>query len=313
MKLYKGMDELEKPYQSAVITIGNFDGLHLGHQALIQQTVSQAKKIGAISVVITFRPHPQLVLRPTTGPHLINTYDEKIELISHLGVDVLVEEPFSREFSNTNPEGFIDDLIHKIGLRVLYLGYDFAFGKERAGSVTVLKEIAAKKGVEIHVLPATKLAGKAVSSSSVRGFLEAGKMDLVSKYLGRPFFLRGLVWRGEGRGRTIGVPTANLRTENRVYPKVGVYASKTLWRNQWYLSVSNIGFNPTFRENSDDFPLKVETHLFDFSQDMYGDEIQVNFIQFLREEKKFSSVNALMEQIHKDFAEARNVLAKADQ
>jgi riboflavin kinase/FMN adenylyltransferase len=308
MKVYKGMGELEKAPQKAVATIGNFDGVHLGHQELIRSVVKHAEREGGVPMVITFRPHPQLVLRPTNGPHLINTYEEKTELVASLGVEIFVEEPFSREFSNTSPGEFVQSLKDKLGVKVLYLGYDFAFGKERAGSVEVLQKLGQEKGVEIHVLPATTADGAAVSSSRVRAALLAGNMEEVAKLLGRPFYLRGLVWRGEGRGRTIGVPTANLRTENRVYPKVGVYASKTQWRGQWYLSISNIGYNPTFKENSNDLPLKVETHLFDFSHDMYGDEIQVNFLHFLREEKKFSSVNSLLEQIQKDFAAARSLL-----
>lgn len=302
------MGELEKAPALTVATIGNFDGVHLGHQELIRSVVKHAARENGVPMVITFRPHPQLVLRPTTGPHLINTYEEKAELVAGLGVEIFVEEPFSREFSNTSPSEFVQSLKEKLGVKVLYLGYDFAFGKERAGSVEVLQALGREKGVEIHVLPATTLNGAAVSSSRVRASLQAGDMEDVAGLLGRPFYLRGLVWRGEGRGRTIGVPTANLRTENRVYPKVGVYASKTLWRGQWYLSISNIGYNPTFKENSNDLPLKVETHLFDFSHDMYGDEIQVNFLHFLREEKKFSSVNSLLEQIQKDFVAARTLL-----
>lgn len=303
------MEELEVPLKNVVATIGNFDGVHLGHQELIRSVARHAEKIGAIPVVITFRPHPQFVLRPGSSAHLINTYDEKLELISDLGIDVVIEEPFSREFSNTSPRDFLGKVKSKLGLNVLYLGYDFKFGKERSGSVEISKELGKELGIEIHVLSA-KEVGEAVSSSRIRNCLKEGKMEEVAQLLGRPFFLRGLVWRGDGRGRTIGVPTANLRTENRVYPKVGVYASKTLWRGQWYNSISNIGFNPTFLGTGDDLPLKVETHLFEFSHDMYGDEIQVNFLHFIREEKKFSSVNSLMAQIQMDFAEARKIFPK---
>ncbi len=300
------MEELEAPLKNVVATIGNFDGVHLGHQELIRSVAKHAEKIGATPVVITFRPHPQFVLRPGSSAHLINTYDEKLELISDLGIEVVVEEPFSREFSNTSPRDFLGKVKSKLGLKVLYLGYDFKFGKERSGSVEISKELGKELGIEIHVLSA-KEVGEAVSSSRIRNCLKEGKMEEAAQLLGRPFFLRGLVWRGDGRGRTIGVPTANLRTENRVYPKVGVYASKTLWRGQWYNSISNIGFNPTFLGTGDDLPLKVETHLFEFAHDMYGDEIQVNFLHFIREEKKFSSVNSLMAQIQLDFAEARKV------
>jgi riboflavin kinase/FMN adenylyltransferase len=314
MHVYKGMAELDKSPVNAVVTVGNFDGVHLGHQELIRRVKSHASLIGGTAVAVTFRPHPHFVIRPSREPHLINTYEEKCELLGRYGADIVVEQPFDREFSNTTPEKFVDEfLLGRLATKVLYLGYDFAFGRERAGSVDVLRELAAARGVEIHVLPALQLDGRTISSSGIRKDLDAGDMNAASRGLGRPFFLRGLVWRGEGRGRTIGVPTANLKTENRRYPRVGVYATRTLWRGLSYQSISNIGYNPTFKGDGSDLPLKIETHLFDFNEDMYGDEIQVDFYEYLRPEKKFAGVNELLAQIREDSAAARAVLeAKAD-
>jgi riboflavin kinase / FMN adenylyltransferase len=309
MKVYKGMAELTNPPAGSVVTIGNFDGVHLGHQQLLSRVKGEAAAIGGTPVVITFRPHPNMVLRPGQAPLLINTYEEKLELLGRFGAAVVVEEPFSREFSNITPDIFVSQwLVRKLETRKLFLGYDFAFGKERAGSVEVLRALAKNDGVEIEVLPPYKVDGHPVSSSLIRKHLEEGHLEFVNHCLGRPFFLRGLVWRGEGRGRTIGIPTANIQTENRKYPRVGVYATRTLWRGNWYLSVSNIGFNPTFKGDGSDLPLKIETHLLDFEGDMYGDEIQVDFHGFLRPERKFPGVEALIAQVHHDFSQARALL-----
>lgn len=310
MRVYKGIAELSAPPKGAVVTIGNFDGVHLGHQDLVGRAVAHAKRIGGSSVVISFRPHPHFVLRPTEAPLLLNTYEEKHELLAGVGVDVLVEEPFSRELSNETPDQFVSRyLVQALDAKVLYLGYDFAFGKERAGSVETLRRLAEARGIEMDVVQPHKVDGTPVSSSLIRKTLDSGEIELVNKYLGRPFFLTGLVWRGEGRGRTIGVPTANLQTVQRKYPRVGVYATRTKWRGQWYRSVSNVGYNPTFKGDGSDLPLKIETHLFDFSNDMYGDEIRVEFLAFLRTEQKFSGVDALLKQMQTDFAQAKSLLA----
>lgn len=310
MRVYKGMTELTTPPKGAVVTIGNFDGVHVGHQELLSRVCDHANRIQGTSVAITFRPHPHFVLRPTEAPLLINTYEEKIDLIHQYGVDLVIEEPFSREFSNITPDQFVNQfLVQKLDTKVLYLGYDFAFGKERSGSIETIQRLAEARGIEIDVVPPHKVDGTPVSSSLIRKLLDGGEIEQANRCLGRPFFLKGLVWRGEGRGRTIGIPTANLQTVSRKYPKVGVYATKTKWRGNIYPSISNIGYNPTFKGDGTDLPLKIETHLFDFDEDMYGDEIQVEFYSFLRAEKKFNGVQELLSQIQADFATARKLLS----
>jgi riboflavin kinase / FMN adenylyltransferase len=305
------MAELKEAPHNTVVTIGNFDGVHLGHQQLIGRVAEHAKRIGGTAVAITFRPHPHFVLRPSEAPLLINTYEEKAELLRRYGADIVVEQPFSREFSNITPDQFVCQfLVQALNTKVLYLGYDFAFGKERAGSVETIQRLAEARGIEIDVVPPLKVNGTPVSSSLIRKTLDEGDIPFVNQCLGRPFFLTGLVWRGEGRGRTIGIPTANIQTENRKYPRVGVYATRTYWRKAWYDSISNIGYNPTFKGDGTDLPLKIETHLFDFNEDMYGDEIRVEFYEFLRAEKKFGGVQELLAQIAADSAAARGILAK---
>lgn len=315
MRVYKGVNSLGKaPFgapNKTCVTIGNFDGVHLGHQRLLEAVRKHADSIQGIALALTFHPHPYFVLRPESAPQLINSYEEKLELLGRYGADIVVEEPFSREFSNTSPEQFLEEiLIAKLGAKVLYLGYDFAFGKGRAGSAETIKKLAEAKGLEVHVIPPYQVQGQTVSSSLIRQRLKDGDIEFVNLCLGRPFFLRGLVWRGEGRGRKIGVPTANLRTEPRKYPKVGVYATRCLWRGKWHKSISNIGYNPTFKGDGSDLPLKIETHLLDFEADMYGDEIQVDFHAFLRPEQKFSGVDSLLTQIRADIECARGVLEK---
>jgi riboflavin kinase/FMN adenylyltransferase len=309
MKLYKGVAELAEAPKNSVVTIGNFDGVHVGHQQLLKAIRAHADRIGGTAVVITFRPHPHFVLRPEAAPSLLNTYEEKLELLLQYGADIVVEEPFSREFSNVTPDQFVNQLlVSKLDTKVLYLGYDFAFGKERSGSVETLRRLAEARGIEMDVVPPFKVDGQPVSSSFIRKLLDSGDIPFVNRCLGRPFFLRGRVWRGEGRGRTIGFPTANLQTENRKYPRVGVYATRCFWRGAWHNSVSNIGYNPTFKGDGSELPLKIETHLFDFDRDMYGDEIVVEFHAFLRTEQKFAGVDALLTQIRADVATARETL-----
>lgn len=312
MRVYKGLAELTAAPDKSVLTIGNFDGVHLGHQDLLRNVRDHAARIGGVPIALTFRPHPYFVLRPNDAPQLINTYEEKIELLGQHGIQCVIEEPFSREFSNVSPEDFVRKHLREgLGAQVLYLGYDFAFGKARSGSVETIKKLAQESGIEIHVVPARKIGEETVSSSLIRKRLEEGQIEFVNECLGRRFFLRGLVWRGEGRGRTIGVPTANMQTVQRKYPRVGVYATRTLWRGKWYASVSNIGYNPTFKGEADDLPLKIETHLFDFEADMYGDEIQVEFLSFLRAEKKFAGVHELLDQMKVDFSQAREKQGKS--
>ena len=306
MKLYKGLTTLEAAPERAVATIGNFDGVHVGHQEIFRQVKEHAARIQGAAVAITFRPHPHFVLRPDSAPELINTYEEKLELLQ--GMDIVLEEPFSREFSNTEPDSFVNQwLVRALNVQALYLGYDFAFGKGRSGSVETLKRLTEARGIAMYVVPPFKVEDVPVSSSLIRGKLNEGDIAFVNKALGREFFLRGLVFRGDGRGRTIGVPTANLQCSPRKFPRTGVYATRTLWQGKEFSSITNIGVNPTFKGDASDLPLKIETHIFDFDADLYGHEIEVRFLGFIREEKKFSGVQDLLAQMQSDFAVAKKI------
>lgn len=309
MKLYKGIAQIAKAPERVVATIGNFDGVHVGHQEIFRLVKAHAKRIQGTSVAITFRPHPIMALAPVSSPYLLNSYEEKIELLEEQDLDVVIEEPFSREFSTTTAEQFVTDyLLNRLNAHALYLGYDFSFGKNREGSVELLKKIAEANGMEITVVPPFKIHDHLVSSSLVRKKLDEGDMPEVNMLLGRPFFVRGPVLKGDGRGRQIGIPTANLSLTMRKLPRLGVFATRSIWRGKSYPSITNIGTNPTFKGDGTDLPVKIESHFFDFDENIYGDEITVEFYAFLRSEKKFSGVDALLEQINKDKVEARKIL-----
>jgi riboflavin kinase/FMN adenylyltransferase len=309
MELYRDLSEIKKPFDRAVVTIGNFDGMHLGHQLLFSEVVGRAYRNGGTSVVVTFDPHPLKVLRPD-GIKLISSTEQKIELIRLAGIDALVIIPFDREFAKTPALEFVDDiLIKKIGVSDLVVGYDYAFGRGREGNIDFLRRQGEEKGFPVTVVEAHYEDGMLVSSTRIRELVMEGRMRDVRKLLGRYYQIHGEVQQGRQRGgREVGFPTANLKvSEEDLCPKKGVYVPQVSYDGRVYGGVSNIGYNPTFNENE----LVAETHIFDFNKDIYGHRIKINLLQHLRGEKKFSSVDELSAQIRKDIEIARQVLAEA--
>jgi riboflavin kinase/FMN adenylyltransferase len=309
MELYRDLSEIKKPFDRAVVTIGNFDGMHLGHQLLFSEVVGRAYRNGGTSVVVTFDPHPLKVLRPD-GIKLISSTEQKIELIRLAGIDALVIIPFDREFAKTPALEFVDDiLIKKIGVTDLVVGYDYAFGRGREGNIDFLRRQGEEKGFPVTVVEAHYEDGMLVSSTRIRELVMEGRMRDVRKLLGRYYQIHGEVQQGRQRGgREVGFPTANLKvSEEDLCPKKGVYVTQVIYDGRVYGGVSNIGYNPTFNENE----LVAETHIFDFNKDIYGHRIKINLLQHLRGEKKFSSVDELSAQIRKDIEIARQVLAEA--
>jgi len=293
-----------------VLTIGNFDGAHLGHQAVFARTKEVAKRLGASSVALTFKPHSQMALRPESAPKLLMTYEEKAEAILATGVDFVVEEPFSRELSQTPAETFFREyLLGPLSPRAIVVGYDFAFGSDRQGSQEKLEELCATSGVEIEILQPFRLGGEVVSSTAIRRAIAAGEMERATAMLGRPFFYRGVVERGEGRGRAIGFPTANLAMSQKVVVPLGVYACTARVDGRAFEAVTNVGVRPTFArsqaESPADWPALIEVHLLDTTQDLYGKTLEVDMRSFLRPERKFSGVEELKVHIAKDVTAAR--------
>ncbi len=308
MKIVRELDEIKEPFPNACVTIGNFDGVHLGHQRLFDIVEQRAYHSHGASIAITFNPHPLQILRPG-GIKLISTCEQKIELIGMSGIDVLVIIPFTKSFAATSAVQFVDEiLIKRIGVKHLFVGYDYAFGKGRTGDIPFLKRQGEEKGFSVTVIDAYYENEILVSSTKIRELVMAGDMAETKKLLGRYYQIRGEVQRGRQRGgKEIGFPTANLHVdEEDLIPKHGVYACQVICDGKCYGGVINIGLNPTFSENK----LIAEVHIFEFNQDIYGKPIKVNLLQFLREEKKFSGIEELSAQIARDVTRSKEILSR---
>lgn len=303
MKIINSISDIELS-DSVGITIGNFDGTHLGHRELLASIKDDCEKNGLKLLLITFNPHPVLILNPQHN-YLINTYEEKSDLIGGLGIDYYLEIPFSRDFSTLGAAEFLDNFIlQNASVKKMYLGHDFCFGTKKEGDFDFAANYCKEKMVEVVSLDSFKLKNNIVSSTKIRNLIKAGDVDLAKDYLGRDFFIMGRVIRGEGRGRKIGFPTANLSYfPFRLIPSRGVYITQTEYKGNLFYSLTNIGINPTFNGASD---IHVETHLIDFSLDIYGDVLKINFIKKLREEVKFASVDDLVKQINHDVLAAKS-------
>lgn len=324
MQVINGIRNLPSPLASSILTIGNFDGVHLGHRALINRVVSRAAEKRVPSAVMTFEPHPVKVLYPDRHLHRIFDLDDQFQELEKLGVDLLVIEPFSREFSQLDPERYLLEWIYRPFVpETLVVGYDFSFGANRRGSIDFLQKHAPQLGSRVEVVPPVKVGAVLVSSTRIRQAMEVGDVALARDLLGRPFHLKGVVEKGAGRGRTIGVPTANLHTSAETLPARGVYAAwAEVWGQRWKAAV-NIGLNPTFQAEAGGRAMSVEAHLIGFgspagvaqtqiepSVNLYGETVRLEFIQRLRSEKKFNSVGELVSQIRSDVESAEKILSE---
>jgi riboflavin kinase/FMN adenylyltransferase len=262
----------------------------------------RARAIGAVPTVITFDPHPRAVLHPESAPPLLQTFDQKIEALGILGIEQTIIIRFTNEFAQIRAEEFLREVIgERLLAREVYLGRGFAFGHDREGNIDLLKRVSGELGFHADEVPEVRLRGQRISSSRVRQVLAAGKVNLARRMLGRPYGVEGQVVRGDERGHQLGFPTANLAPQNRVIPADGVYVTATLIENEWRRSVTNIGTRPTFTEESNRL---VETHVMNWSGDLYGDVVRVRFLHRLRAEKKFDSVEQLRQQIERDVKRA---------
>lgn len=316
MKIYTDLDDIKTPFTKPCVTIGNFDGVHLGHQYLFSEVVSRAYRNKGTSVAITFNPHPLQVVRPEAGIKLISTCDQKRELIEHAGIDVLIIIPFTMKFAATPASEFVDEiLLKKIGIEELVVGYDYCFGKGREGDTTFLKNQGHQKGFPVTVVEPYHVEDVIASSTEIRRLVNEGNMRAVRKLQGRYYQIRGEVQMGQQRGGAqLGFPTANLHISGEdLCPRHGVYVTQVVYEGRCYGGVLNIGVNPTFTADADGIPhITAETFIFDFSEDIYGKPIKVNLLRFLRDEKKFSGPDELVAQISKDVEQARQVLADAE-
>lgn len=308
MRLFHGTDnaEIQRP---TVLTLGVFDGLHLGHQLIMRTVAERARALEAVPTVITFDPHPRAVLHPQSAPPLLQTFDQKIEGFGVLGVEQTIVVRFTKAFSSVSAEDFINDVVmDRLHAREVYLGKGFAFGHNRAGNIELLSRLGSELGFVAGEVPEVKLHGRRVSSSKIRELLVRGQVNLARRMLGRPYGVEGRVERGAERGHKLGFPTANLRPHNRVIPRNGVYVTGTLIEGQWRRSVTNVGLRPTF---GDAVEPSVETFVMNWDGDLYGDVVRVRFLYRLRDERKFSSVDELKSQITKDVARAESYFQRA--
>jgi riboflavin kinase / FMN adenylyltransferase len=303
MRIFHGTENanIQKP---TVLTLGVFDGLHLGHQRIMQTVVKRAKTVSAQATAITFDPHPRAVLHPESAPPLLQTLDQRLANFEVLGIEQAIVIPFTQEFASNPAEDFLHDIVHdRLHAIEVYLGKGFAFGRGRGGNIELLRRMSEELGFFADEVPEVCVRGKRVSSSLIRALLSEGRVNLARRMLGRPYGVEGVIIRGNQRGRTIGFPTANLKPHNRVVPKNGVYATATLVDGTWRRSITNVGVRPTFDEGSD---VSIESYIFDFEGDLYGDVLRVRFLHRIRDERKFSGINELKAQIQKDTDRALN-------
>lgn len=300
------LDSPQDLSQTAV-TVGTFDGLHIGHRAVVERLRSAADAIDGVSVVVTFDPHPRTVISPESAPKLLTTLEERSDAFDRMGVDVLAVVPFTTELRALSPEQFVDQyLVSYLNVETIVVGYDHGFGKDRSGDIETIQKLADARDFNVVSLPPTLLDGEPVSSTRVRGHVDLGEMEAAARLLGDGYPVSGIVERGDGRGRTIGFPTANLRLEaEKLLPPDGVYAGWVRGRNDNdRRAVVNLGTRPTFESQHRQF----EVHILDHKEDLYGERLTVDLSTWLRAEQKFENVEALKSQINADIEEARRRL-----
>jgi len=310
LRFVAGSAAIAEPLVRPVLTVGNFDGIHVGHRAILDTVVSRARALAGQAVVYTFDPHPRKVLRPEGAPKLLTTLEQRLELLEAAGVDVVIVEKFTLDFARTPAEAFIREVIHgRIRPLEVYVGYDFHFGRDREGSMRLLTELGPRLGFSVTIIPEVVVDQGDVNSTRIRQVLAESRVEEAALLLGRPYTIRGRVATGDRRGRTLGFPTANLDPENEVLPGAGVYAGRLRLlddgeppRGATLAAVTNVGTRPTFRDGGE---VLAEAHLLDFEGDLYGRRVELSFLACLRPERRFASVDSLRAQIRADVEAAR--------
>jgi riboflavin kinase/FMN adenylyltransferase len=295
--------------EKSLVTIGSFDGVHLGHQQIIRDLVEKSHELGYPAAVITFHPHPQLVIKSEFRPYYLTMPEQRARLLGEMGVDLVLTYPFDKKTSQLSPESFISMLLDSFHFSELWVGYDFALGKDREGNPDRLKQLGLRYSFSVHEIPAFIYEGELVSSSGIRKKIREGDLRSAALLLGRPFEIVGEVIKGDNRGKSLGIATSNLAVPPEVVDiKPGVYACWAEVGGEIHPAVTNIGFRPTF--GSDLVSPRIEAHLLDFSRDLYGQELKLRFIERLRDEMKFEQVSDLIRQIQLDITRARSILEK---
>ncbi len=307
MEILRSIPELSRLPGPLFLAIGVFDGMHLGHQAVISTSAEHARSVNGTPVVVTFDPHPEKVLRPQAAPHLLTATQHKIGLIRDLGVGHLLIIAFDKQFAATEPEDFVKQLVkHSKPLREICVGHEWSFGKNRRGNLGLLKKLGAQFDFEVVGIPPVTMNGELVSSTAIRHAVQTCDLRKAAVMLGREYTILGTVVRGDDLGKKIGFPTANLSAHNEQFPPNGVYFAQAMLDGVIYPGVLNLGYRPTVSSEKDRV---LEIHLFDFDRDIYGSDLEVRFVRYLRPEKKFESVDMLARQIALDVKQARDLAA----
>ncbi|WP_394176968.1 bifunctional riboflavin kinase/FAD synthetase [Thalassotalea litorea] len=305
MQLLRGIHNIRKYHHGCVLTIGNFDGVHLGHQRVISALVDKAKQLNAIPAVMVFEPQPQELFNPQHAPARLSRLRDKYHLLSQLGVKRLICVNFNREFASQSAEDFIENLlVDKLGIKHLIIGDDFRFGKNRQGDFSMLQNASKRFGFSVTDTASYKLLDCRISSTAIREALYRDDLTEAQRMLGRPYSIMGRVVHGDKRGRRLGFPTANVLLKRCVSPVNGVYAVKIFVAGETHYGVANIGSRPTINGERQ----QLEVHIFDFKRDLYGQQIEIALLQKLRQEVRFNSVDELSQQIQKDSEQARTVV-----
>jgi riboflavin kinase/FMN adenylyltransferase len=306
METLRSISELSKLRCPIFLAIGVFDGVHLGHQAVISTSAEHARAADGTPVVVTFDPHPEKVLRPEAAPHLLTATSHKIALIRNLGVGHLLIIAFDKQFAATEPEDFVQQLVkHSRPLREICVGHEWSFGRNRRGNLELLNQFGARFDFGVVGIRPVTVDGELVSSTTIRQAVEAGDLQKAARMLGREYTILGTVVSGDNRGKNIGFPTANLSAHNEQFPPNGVYFAEARLDGLIYPGVVNLGYRPTVGTGKSERTLEI--HLFDFERDIYGKDLEVRFIRYLRPEKKFENVEALVRQIDLDVKQAREL------
>jgi riboflavin kinase/FMN adenylyltransferase len=303
MEIILGIDQLKRPFNNPIVTLGNFDGVHLGHRTIFRKVKEEAQKNNSEAVVITFEPHPLKVLSPRTCPPLLTPFRKKMMLIEKEGIETVLCIEFTLGFSRISPFDFIKNiLVEKVKAKKIVVGYNYHFGRKQRGDVEILKQVCKLFQVDVEVMEPLRIGSTAVSSSKIRELIKEGEVEEASRLLGRNYPVIGKVAQGAKRGQTLGFPTANLEISEELYPKKGVYAVEVVWNQQLLNGLANVGMNPTFlpARGKEGTPLSIEVYILNFHQDLYGEEIQINFKKRIRDETRFNSPSELMEQIKRD-------------
>src|SRR3989338_3161092 len=296
--------------KNSVVTIGVFDGVHIGHKAIIKKVAMRAKRIGAKSVVVTFDPHPLKVLRPRHFVPSLISLKHRVKLIKELGIDNVLVMKFSKKIASMPPEKFVNDIIiRRLNAKEIFVGEDFCFGKCAKGRADVLKAIGQMKGLKVSIIQHVKKERVIVSSSLIRRLVVSGQINKVSRLLGRQYSILGTVVGGSKLARLLGYPTANINPHHEAIPPCGVYTVKVRFKKKLFKGIMNIGVRPTFYDHGRDEEPSIEVHIFDFGYRIYGKDLEILFVKKLRNEQKFKTIDSLVEQIKKDERIARRCLA----